>query len=90
MEFEWDEAKRASNLLKHRLDFIHVLLLFDAQHLIEAARSVSSETRFKAIGRIGEDHVTAIFTLRGEAMRIISLRRARNGERRQYQALFGG
>lgn len=90
MEFEWDEAKRASNLLKHRLDFMQAVLVFDGRHVVESAREMAGETRFKAIGRIGEDHVALIFTPRGTAIRIISLRRARDGERRQYQALFGG
>jgi uncharacterized protein len=90
VEFEWDEAKRASNLLKHRLDFVQVVLLFDQPHLTEPARNASGEERFKVIGRLGDDHVTAICTWRGEAVRVISLRKARKGERQQYQALLGG
>ncbi|MHC5611477.1 MAG: BrnT family toxin [Nostoc sp.] len=29
MEFEWDEAKRLTNLRKHGIDFIDILAVFD-------------------------------------------------------------
>ncbi len=29
MEFEWDEAKRRSNVLKHKVDFVDVQDAFD-------------------------------------------------------------
>ena len=33
MGFEWDERKRESNLLIHRVDFIDVLSIFDGAML---------------------------------------------------------
>ena len=38
MDFEWDEAKRLSNLEKHQIDFLAMRLLFDGR----LARTVAS------------------------------------------------
>jgi len=34
MEFEWDEAKRLSNLEKHRIDFADVEAIFDGRPVV--------------------------------------------------------
>lgn len=90
MHFEWDEAKRALNLHKHGLDFAEAVVVFDDNHLILPTHPGTDEARFKAIGRIGPDYVTVIYTQREDAIRVISLRTSRHGERRQHQAVFGG
>ena len=90
MEFEWDEAKRAANRAKHRLDFVDAIALFEALHVEERARTVDGEERYLAIGWMDEGVATAIFTRRGDSIRLISRRRSRNDERRRYQALHGG
>ena len=90
MIFEWDEAKRLSNLERHRLDFIDVGVIFSGPLVIGAAKTVSDERRQLAVGLIADVHVTVIFTTRGEATRIISLRRARHDERKRHQALHDG
>jgi uncharacterized DUF497 family protein len=46
------------------------------------------EQRWLAIGLIDAVAATVIVTRRGNAVRIISLRRARHGERAEYQKLF--
>jgi uncharacterized DUF497 family protein len=89
MEFEWSEAKRLSNLDKHGLDFNDADILSVGDHLLEEARSVGDEIREKAIGLIDGRPVALIFTRRGAVIRVISLRRARNDERRRHQALYG-
>jgi uncharacterized protein len=90
MEFEWDEAKRQTNLNKHGLDFVRADLLFEGNHLIGPAKMVGGEQRWMATGIIQDGYATVIFTRRNEIIRIISFRRARDGEKRRYQALFGG
>jgi len=89
MEFEWDEKKRALNLLKHKLDFADAPLLIAAPYLMEPTHPGTDSARFRAIGRVGSLYLTLIFTPRGEAWRIMSFRRARDGERRRHQALHG-
>jgi uncharacterized DUF497 family protein len=37
MQFEWDEAKRNSNLSKHGVDFLRMQMLFDERPVITAA-----------------------------------------------------
>jgi uncharacterized DUF497 family protein len=41
-----------------------------------------------AVGMLGSVYVTAIFVYSGDAIRIISIRSARHGERRKHQTLF--
>ncbi len=89
MEFEWDNAKRAANIAKHGLDFARIGRLINAPHVVMAARDVGDEKRWLAIGVLDECVVTAVFTWRGKRIRVISLRSARNGERRRYQAIYG-
>ena len=87
--FEWDEAKRLSNLTKHGLDFLDADLVLEGPHLLTEARTVDGEVRHLAIGRIAGRHVAMIFTERDGAIRVISLRKARQREREQHQAAFG-
>lgn len=89
MEFEWDEAKRMPNLAKHGLDFLKATVLFEGRFLCGEARSAGSERRWLATGSVDDDFVTVIFTYRGEKIRIISMRSARDEERRRYQELHG-
>lgn len=87
--FEWDETKRLSNLTKHGLDFFDADLVLEGPHLLTEARTVDGEVRHLAIGRIAGRHVAMIFTERDGAIRVISLRKARQREREQHQAAFG-
>lgn len=89
MQFEWDEKKRAINLLEHGLDFAEAVLVFLGQHLVEPTHPGTDGARFRAIGQVGTAYVTVMFTWRGETIRVISFRRARDGERRRYEALHG-
>ncbi len=85
MLFEWDEEKRRANLAKHGLDFEDAGVVFSRPVLIaEDARRDYGETRFKALGMIEDVVVYVAFTLRGEAVRIISMRPANRKERRAY------
>ncbi len=86
-DYEWDDIKRDSNLRKHGLDFVDVWQILEADHVREDARPGSDgEPRLKATGTIGAVCATVIFTLRDDVIRIISLRRARQQERRALDA----
>lgn len=88
--FEWDEVKRRANLDKHGLDFTDAVAVFDSNFLKLPALSIGSETRHRAVGYVGDVHVTVVYTERHRAIRIISMRKARDDERREhYQALHG-
>ena len=83
--FEWDEAKRQANLAKHKLDFIDARLLFDGRATITARSDHPVEARFVTTAIIGGKFYTVIWTWRDDSRRIISLRRARDGEERAYR-----
>lgn len=89
MDFEWDDAKRESNLDKHGLDFRFVDELFNGRAMVTLDSPRGEEMRFRSICEWSGLHLAVIWTLRDEARRIISLRRARDGEKRAYQTLFG-
>jgi len=87
MKFEFDPAKSTSNKDKHGIDFVEAQALWADEGLeVVLSRSrMTDEARFLAIGRIKVKHWTAICTLRGEAIRIISVRRARKEEVDYYE-----
>jgi len=90
MDFEWDKDKRNTNIAKHRIDFEDADVVFEGPHLLSNARDVAGEQRWLATGMIDDVHVTVIYTLRGDVVRIISMRKARKNERRRYNEIFGG
>ena len=87
MEFEFDPAKSAANMVKHGIDFVaaQALWLDDGLKEVLSKANLAGEQRFLAIGRIEGKHWTAICTLRGETIRIISVRRARKEEVGYYE-----
>ncbi|WP_071468369.1 BrnT family toxin [Roseinatronobacter thiooxidans] len=85
--FTWDETKRLKTLEKHGLDFLDVISIFAADHLIIPARS-DAEDRFAAIADWNGIMVAVFFTIRGDTTRIITARRARRHERNLYQTLY--
>jgi uncharacterized protein len=86
VEFEWDEAKRFSNLRKHGVDFVHVLD-FDWETAVrfEDTRRQYGEERWLALGRIGARLHTLVYTIRSGRMRVISLRRSKRQEVAVYE-----
>ncbi len=83
MDFEWDEAKRTSNLEKHGLDFDDVRRLFEAPFL-RARSDRDGEARYLAIGPLDGRILAVAYTLRGTAIRLISARSARPYEKNAY------
>ena len=91
MIYEWDEAKRASNLAKHGIDFEEVRSFdWDKALMQEDTRRDYGERRRKAIGVMGWALVVAVvvYTDRDEATRVISARLASNKERAFYETAF--
>jgi len=86
VKFEWDERKRIATIAKHGLDFRDVRLLFEEPHVIVEAQH-PAERRQIVIGKIGPKFVAVVFTIRTDAVRIITARGARTNERRAYRAV---
>ena len=89
MRFEWDERKWLSNLEKHGLDFLDVIEVFEAPHVVASSTYNGREERFLATGVLRGRHVTIVYAIRSKAIRVISFRRARHEERRAYEELHG-
>lgn len=90
MEFEWDDAKRRSNLAKHGIDFLTASQLFDGRPVWTARSVYPDEARYLTVGLIEGRFVAVVWTSRDGAIRLISARRASDAERRTYRALHGG
>jgi uncharacterized protein len=89
MEFEWDEAKRISNLRKHGIDFADIPTIFDKDTLtFEDTRCEYGEQRFVVYGMLQYVIVVVVYTDREQNIRIISARRASNYEQRIYREEF--
>ena len=85
MEFEWDEKKSQANKSKHGIDFNTATELWNDQNRIEIQTNFQAENRSALIGKIGDKLWMAIFTRRTDAIRIISVRRARKKETKLYE-----
>ena len=86
MKFEYDENKSQINKEKHGIDFVDAQNLWKNEDaLIIAANIVDEEVRYALISVFKDKCYTAIFTLRNEIYRIISVRRCRKNEERNYE-----
>ena len=90
MEFEWDEAKHQQNLVKYGIDFVDVEELFDGRPVLTRSSHRCGEERFATTGKLKGRFLTVIWTTRGVSIRLISARRARDAEQREYRSLYGG
>lgn len=84
MKSEWDEEKSRTNKAKHGIDFDTIRDLWEDSNRVEIQTSYPLENRSILIGKIDKKLWTAIFTRRGNAIRIISARRARKQEAKLY------
>ena len=85
--FDWDEGKRKTNILKHGIDFEDAVLALHRPR-IEFRSDRNGEVRTVAICPDSERLIAVIYTMRGEACRIISARAARKNEQREYYARY--
>jgi len=81
MRFEWDEAKRKSNLKLHGLDFANAHLVFGGlTALYEDDRFRYGEQRFVTLGLLRGTPVSIVHTESPDVIRVISFRRATHHE----------
>lgn len=85
MRFEFDRRKSLLNKKKHGIDFDEAQCLWNDEDLLIVPAKTEDEPRSIAIGKIGDKHWTAVFTYRGERIRIISVRRSRKEEKELYE-----
>jgi len=85
MEFTWSEAKRATNLNAHGLDFVDAALVFEGvTFTFEDDRFSYSEQRFVTLGLLAGIPVSVVHTESENEIRIISFRKATKREAQIY------
>ncbi len=92
MEFAWDARKAAVNLRKHRVSFEEAARVFLDPNRIETydGRDAYGEDRWKTVGMVEPALLAVVYTVRGkegDAIRLISARKADAYERTQYREI---
>lgn len=88
VEFEWDEGNREKSVCKHGIGTLESEEpFFDEQQIVfEDVKHSDKERRYVLIGKSRADRVlTVIFTMRGERIRIISVRASSRKEVSIYE-----
>jgi uncharacterized protein len=86
LEFEFDPAKSAANLVKHDIDFDAAQSIWRDPRRIEVQARTTDEPRWMVIGQIDGRCWSAVVTYRDDLVRIISVRRSREGEVTIYES----
>ncbi len=86
MKFEYDNNKSNINKEKHDIDFVETQNLWQNENaLIVPANILDDEIRYALISIFKSKCYVAIFTIRNEIYQIISVRRCRKNEERNYE-----
>lgn len=88
LRFEWDPRKAAANIVKHKVSFQEAVTVFGDPlgRIAEDPRHSEGEERYVLLGLSERQRLLAVmFTERGEAIRVISARRATRREGRDYE-----
>jgi uncharacterized protein len=85
-DFEWDDAKAAQNYADHGVAFEAAKEVFRDPFAIERLddREDYGEDRYVITGMVDDRVLCVTYTLRNDAIRIISARGAEPHERRRY------
>lgn len=85
MEFEWDQDKAEGNLAKHHVAFEAIAAFaFETAVSWQDDRKNYGEVRMIALGFIEGRLHHLTYTMRGNVLRVISLRKANDRENDRY------
>jgi uncharacterized protein len=88
MEFEWNAAKAASNLRKHRVSFSEAATVFGdvLSSTVPDPDHSADENRYIIVGMSSRGRALIVaFAERSERIRLISARKLTLNERREYE-----
>lgn len=89
MKIEFDPAKRRATIEARGLDMADAGQVFDGDVLtVQDTRKEYGETRFITIGHLAGRMVLLAWTPRGDARRIVSMRKANAKEQKIYRPYF--
>jgi hypothetical protein len=88
IEFEWDPAKAAANLRRHKVPFIKAIEVFNDPMRLERPDESEDygEDRWIVLGCVEERVLFVVYTQRRIRIRLISARKANRDEQRKYWA----
>lgn len=89
MRFEWDGSKAASNLKKHRVSFDEAVTVFydPLAATFDDTDHSQHENRLITVGYSAQGRLLVVSHVeRGEAVRLISARRATSHERKRHES----
>lgn len=86
--FEFDPDKDSLNLDRHGVRLSDAHKLWASPHVIVPAKELLGESRFAILGKVDKVVYVAVFTWRGEAIRLISFHRADKRRIEQYERYF--
>ncbi|MFY9137560.1 BrnT family toxin [Zwartia sp.] len=85
MEIQFDQEKQKITFLERGLDFARALEIFEGLHFTaQDMRFAYEEDRFITVGLLDSRLVVLVWTPRGEARRIISMRKGNDREKALY------
>ncbi|MDP9196626.1 MAG: BrnT family toxin [Pseudomonadota bacterium] len=85
MKITFDAGKQDRTLQEHGLDFADAGEIFSGKFFTaEDVRQNYGEIRFVSVGRLGGRTVVVVWTPRGDAHHIISMRKANEREQERY------
>ena len=88
LRFEWDPRKAKVNLAKHGVSFEEAVTVFGDSlgRITDDPRHSETEERYVLLGESARRRLLAVmFTERGQAIRLVSARKATRTERREYE-----
>jgi len=86
MDLEWDEVKRQQTLALRQMDFADVALIDPASLVTEQdTRHDYGEARYSSYAYLDQTLINFCWTPRNGRIRIISMRKANDRERKKYQ-----
>ena len=86
MRLEYDPAKNRKNIKKHKISFETAIIFFqDPNPDVEFDEDNSlNEDRYRGTFRYNDHYLFIVYTMRGEAIRLISARLATKDEVNRY------
>ncbi len=86
VDITYDPAKDAANIASRGLSFRRAVEFeFETALIIMDTRRDYGEVRYRALGLLADHLHALVFTMRGETLHVISLRKANNREVRRYE-----
>lgn len=86
MNFEYDKKKNITNKNKHGISFEEAQYLWnDPGRLVIPAVTID-EPRYLLIGKIDHNYWSAVYTIRGQNIRLILVRRSGRNEKVLYKS----